>query len=95
MNTINGNSYASSRSTMKTAVWGPMTGALFGLAPTLASHGQHLAVPAAFDALIGHLSSRTTRLQLEYVLHAFDRTGRQRWRHFGLASCGWSPPRWS
>ena len=62
MNTINGNSYASSRGPMKTAVWGPMTGALFGSAPTLASHAQHFAVPATFDALIGHLSSRTMPL---------------------------------
>ena len=29
-----------------------MTGALFGLAPTLASHAQHLTVPTTSDALI-------------------------------------------
>ncbi len=31
---------------MKTAFWGPLTGALSGLAPTQTSLAQHLAVPA-------------------------------------------------
>ncbi len=61
---------------MKTAVWGPITGAAYGLAPTLTSNAQHPAVAATFDALIGHVSNRTTPLQLECVLQAFDRTGR-------------------